>query len=138
MRKAARIALLLGIVLGFANAASARNVCVESQFGTWVFQKVKSLKKRGSTVPLQGVFLEAGEPGPFHGTAYVRPNGQVVFGVFVHGLLDANENLTQDRSMTMLGDATFAATGEIDFDGDGATDDDLTWVVIDCKTVVLP
>ena len=138
MRNAARIALLLGIVLGFANPASARNVCVESQFGTWVFQKVKSLKKRGSTVPLQGVFIEADEPGPFHGTAYVRPDGQIVFGVFVHGLLDANENLIQDRSMTMLGDATFAATGEIDFDGDGATDDDLTWAVIDCKTVVLP
>jgi hypothetical protein len=119
-------------------AAGARNVCVESEYGTWVFQKVKSLKKRGSTVPLQGVFLEAGEPGPFHGTAYVRPDGQVLFGVFVHGLLDANESLVQDRSMTMLGDATFTATGEVDYDGDGATDDDLTWTVIDCKTVVLP
>jgi hypothetical protein len=132
------IALLVLLALAPPSAASAKNVCVESQFGTWVFQKVKSLKKRGSTVPLQGVFIEAGEPGPFHGTAYVRPDGQVVFGVFVHGLLDANENLVQDRSMTMLGDVTFAATGEIDFDGDGATDDDLTWAVVDCKTVVLP
>jgi hypothetical protein len=132
------IGLLALLVLSAPSAASAKNVCVESQFGTWVFQKVKPLKKRGSTVPLQGVFVEAGEPGPFHGTAYVRPDGQIVFGVFVHGLLDANENLVQDRSMTMLGDATFAATGEIDFDGDGATDDDLTWAVVDCKTIVLP
>ena len=133
-----KVVLLVLLALALPSAASAKNVCVESEFGTWVFQKVKPLKKRGSTVPLQGVFIEAGEPGPFHGTAYVRPDGQVVFGVFVHGLLDANENLVQDRSMTMLGDATFAATGEIDYTGDGATDDDLTWVVIDCKTVVLP
>ena len=138
MKATLAIALLtLAVVLAPA-AASAKDVCVASEFGTWVFQKVKPLKKRGSTVPLQGVFIEAGEPGPFHGTAYVRPDGQIVFGVFVHGLLAANENLIQDRSMTMLGDATFAATGEVDFDGDGATDDDLTWAVIDCKTVVLP
>lgn len=120
-------------------AASAKDVCVRTQFGRWLFQKVKPMKKKGSTVPLQGVYSEAGEAAPFHGTAYVRQDGQVTFGIFAHGLDPANENVLRDATMTFVGPATFVgAIGGIDYDGDGAMDDELTWEALDCDTLELP
>lgn len=122
-----------------APAASAKDVCTETQFGSWKFQKVKPMKKRGSSVALQGVYSEAGETAPFHGTAYVQQDGQVVFGIFAHGLVHTNENILRDVSMTFIGAATFdGAIGQVDYDGDGANDDEVTWAVVDCDTLELP
>jgi hypothetical protein len=133
--------ILLGAlawVLAVPTAVQAKDVCVRTQNGRWVFHKVKPMKKKGSTVPLRGVYFEAGEPAPFTGTAYVRQDGQVVFGIFAHGLAPSNENIIRDVSMTFVGDAAFAASGRIDYDGDGATDGNYTWEVVDCDTLVLP
>jgi hypothetical protein len=130
------LALLL---VSLPSAASAKDVCVQTQFGRWLFQKVKPMKKRGSTVPLQGVYSEAGEAAPFHGTAYVRQDGQVTFGMLAHGLDPDNENVLRDVSMTFVGPATFVgATGGIDYDGDGATNEEETWEALDCDTLELP
>ena len=139
MRNAARLGLVLGIVLGFAAASHAKDVCTRTQFGSWKFHKVKPMKKRGSSVALQGVYSEAGETAPFHGTAYVQQDGQVVFGIFAHGLVHTNENILRDVSMTFIGAATFAgAVGQVDYTGDGANDDEVTWEVVDCDTLELP
>jgi len=129
----------LAWVLVVPSAAQAKDVCVRAGSSSrWVFQKVKPMKKRGSTVPLQGVYIEGGEAAPFTGTAYVRQDGQVVFGIYVNGLVPSNENIITDKSMTFVGDPTFAASGRIDHDGDGTTDGNYTWEIFDCKTLVLP
>jgi hypothetical protein len=136
--KRLRVAAFLAALLA-APAAHAKDVCVRTQYGDWIFHKVKSMKKKGSTVPLSGMYMEANEPAPFTGTAYVRQDGQVVFGIFAHGLVHTNENIVRDVSMTFVGDATFAgAIGQLDYDGDGAVDDEVTWELADCKTLVLP
>ena len=83
--------------------------------------------------------MEADEPAPFTGTAYVRQDGQVVFGLFAHGLVHTNENIVRDVSMTFVGAATFVgAVRRIDYDGDGAVDDEVVWEASDCKALVLP
>lgn len=78
-----RFALAACLALGFALPASPGDVCVDAGNPTFVFKKVKSLKKPGSAVALQGFYLLGGS-APVTGTAIVLQNGSVQLGVTVH------------------------------------------------------
>jgi hypothetical protein len=124
-------ALLVFAVLVGA-PAHAKDVCVQAGTAKFVFKKVKALKKPGAVVPLQGIYILGGSI-PATGTAIVRADGSVVFGVLVHttpplGAYAFTASLEGDASFTASG--TFEAT-------DGSIGAGMSWTPIDCKTVVL-
>jgi hypothetical protein len=128
-----RFALALCLALAFALPASAGDVCVNAGNPTFVFKKVKSLKKPGSAVPLQGFYLLGGS-APVTGTAVVLQDGSVQFGVTVHTTPPLG---AYPFTASLEGDADFNATGE--FHGiDSGVSAPMAWTPIDCKSVTLP
>jgi hypothetical protein len=134
MRNLARLALALALAV--PAAAQAKDVCVTQGNELLVFKKVKALKKPGTVVPLHGVFSVLGTYGTIDGTAFVRNDGQVVFGVTVHGDYTSPPALGYDISIMMIGGADFAANGYYRTSNGGFTSD--AWTPIDCKEATLP
>jgi hypothetical protein len=133
-----RTAAVASLCLLLAGTAAAKDVCVMDDVDFLVFKGVKSLKKPGRVVPLYGIYVHtaSGRSFPIAGSATVRSDGQVVFGVLVHALL--SDGPQHDISVTMIGDATFQAVGHTDSDGDGDVNTSDSWNPIDCDGVVLP
>lgn len=116
--------------------ASAKDACVQDAFTNYlVFRKAKPPKQPGRTALLQGLYVRQGVSFPLSGSALVRADGSVVFGVTVHAVATGADFV---YSMTMVGDETFAATGYYDTDGDGGIDSSQGWSPVDCKALTLP
>jgi hypothetical protein len=138
MRNGVRLALTVITGLVLSGAAQAKDVCVEQGTERLVFKKVKALKKPGTIVPLNGVYIETGGlggVGVMSGTAFVRSDGEVVFGVYINGTYTAGVGLGYDITINMIGAPTFDADGY--YVRNGALTSD-SWTPIDCKDVVLP
>jgi hypothetical protein len=123
-------------VLLVAGAASAKSVCVQDAFSNYlVFRKAKAPAKPGATALLQGLYVDTGASFPFSGSAIVRANGDVVFGVTVHAVLIGGNYV---YAMTRVGDSSFDATRNYDTDGDGDVDASQSWTPVDCGSLALP
>ena len=132
------LALLVGL-LGAAAPAFARDVCVaDNGGGTFVFQKVKKFKT-GRAVALNGLYVGSPpETFPVHGSAVLRPSGNVEAGVLVHSMsagIFSGNNFTASMQVT----TGLEGTGGIDTDGDYvANSTTYTWTAVDCSTVAIP
>jgi hypothetical protein len=136
------LALALSTLLLAAAPAAAKDICVTETGPTnvLIFKNVKKLKKPGTAIPLQGLYLVDAAGGTracaLSGAASVIADGSVWFGVTAHCLL------TPDVGKTVQfgghGSADFNAGTHVDRDGDGTVDNSDAWTPIDCKTVVLP
>lgn len=119
-----------------AAPVSAKDACVQDSFTNFlVFHKAKPPKKPGSAALLQGLYVHQGVSFPLSGSAIVRADGSVVFGVTVQAVATGADFV---YSMTMVGDASFSATGYYDTDGDGGIDTSQGWNAVDCKTLIVP
>ena len=130
-----RAAALLTVLM-LAAPALAKDVCVETDIDSQVvFKKVKALKKAGTAVALNGLYVTQGDSAPVSGTAIVRSNGTVAFGFFVHGMTPI---FAANAEFVLEGSDTFIAAGQIDTDGDNFPDTAVEMTPIDCDTVVIP
>ena len=136
MRTRRIAAFALAAMIVAALPARAKDVCVEQGGQRLLFKKVKALKKPGAVVPLHGIFSADGAIGTIVGTAWVRSDGQVVFGVTVHGDYTSPPALGYDISIMMIGGPDFNATGYYRTSTGSFTSDG--WTPIDCRDVVLP
>ena len=132
-----RIPTLAILLFAFAVPASGRDLCFGDSFGNvFVLQKVKRLKKPGKSAPVRGYALLSGasEIVPLSGTAVASTDGEVQYGVTIHGLFYGT-----DQSVAGAWNPT---TGQLavhyDSDGDGSANASDQWVPLDCDTVVLP
>lgn len=112
--------------------AHAKDVCVQAGTAKFVFKKVKAFKKPGAVVSLQGIYILDGS-APATGTAIVRADGSVAFGVVVHTTPPLG---AYAFTASLEGDASFTATGTY-LATDGTIGAGMSWTPIDCKTVVL-
>jgi hypothetical protein len=125
-----------------AAPAAAKDVCVTETGppNVLVFKNVKKLKKPGTAIPLQGVYLVDTLSGTqacaLSGAATVISDGSVWFGATAHCLLTPDVGKTVQFGAH--GSADFNAGTHVDRDGDGTVDNSDGWMPIDCKTVVLP
>jgi hypothetical protein len=130
-------ALLVGMT---GVPAHAKDVCVQDGFGVlFVFKKVKALKKPGQSTPLHGVVdLGGGAVGVVSGSAYVRSDSVVEFGIFAHTASPTAAPVPTNFTASLEGDADYNASGAYDNDGDHKNENLLTWTPVDCKSVTLP
>lgn len=137
-----RFAIALSALLLAAAPASAKDVCVTETGppNLLVFKNVKKLKKPGTSIPLQGVYLvdtaTATQACAVSGAATVIADGSVWFGATAYCLLtpDVGVNVHWGGH----GSADFSVSTHVDRDGNGTVDTSDGWLPIDCKTVVLP
>jgi hypothetical protein len=135
MARSLASAALIAALLAAAPAA-AKDVCVQDAFTNYlVFPRAKPPKKPGRTALLQGLYVREGVSFPLSGSALVRADGSVVFGVTVHAVATGADFV---YAMTMVGDASFAASGYYDTDGDGGIDASQAWSPVDCGSLTLP
>ena len=129
-------AALLGLLM-LGTPALAKDVCVEldSAGSQVVFKKVKALKKPGTAIALNGLYVVMGNSAPVSGTAIVRSNGTVGFGFFVHGMAPI---FAANAEFVLEGSDVFIASGQIDGDGDNLPDQAVEMTPIDCGSVVIP
>ena len=99
---------------------------------------MKSLKKPGSISALTGLFINGSLVAPSTGTAIVRGDGSVRIGITVHGADTEPTGTDVDFVFTMLGDASFAASGSYRYADDPSNGSLASWTPIDCKTIVVP
>ena len=132
MRPFVRAGSVLALACLLAAPALAKDVCVQAGSAQFVFKKVKALKKPGAVAPLQGIYILAGSV-PVNGTAIVRADGSVAFGVLVHTTPPLG---AYAFTASLEGDATFTATGTFEAT-DGSIGAAMSWTPIDCKSVVL-
>lgn len=129
------LALIVALV-GGVSAASAKDICVQDNQGAvnWVFKKVKGLKP-GKATALNGIYSPGTINAPVSGTAFMRSNGDVHIGVFVHSMAPfsgVNINVNE------ITDATFTGTGYYENSGDSTADGTINWTSVDCSTVPAP
>jgi len=129
---------LLAMLVTFVvlnGTALAKDICLKDNFDTtYVFRKVAPLRP-GGAIPLTGMSLFGTQVAPVDGTAILNAAGtQTRIGLFNHGLANGLNNFTVEWS----GDATFAGKGAFDSSGSFNQDGDITFSVIDCRTVVVP
>jgi hypothetical protein len=135
MPRALAPAVLIAALL-LAGAASAKDVCVQDAFTNYlVFTKAKAPRKPGTTALLQGLYVYQGVSFPLSGSALVRADGSVVFGVAAQAVAPGADFV---YTMTMVGDASFGASGYYDTNGDGSLDASQAWTPVDCKSLTLP
>lgn len=133
-RALASVALTLALLL--AGPASAKDVCLQDSFTNYlVLRKAKAPKKPGTTALLQGLYLYQGVSFPLSGSAAVRADGSIVFGVQVLAVAPGPDFV---YAMTMVGDASFGASGYYDTDGNGQLDTSQGWTPVDCKGLAIP
>jgi hypothetical protein len=123
------------VVSGLANAAWARDICLEHPADVYiVLRKVKSLRP-GTSIPLNGFFHYKGvAAAPIDGSAMMKADGTVRAAIVVHGIADGTVN----RTYGWTTDTTFAGMLFYDSDGDLSSDGAAMFNAIDCKTVPLP
>ena len=126
---------MLGMLVILNGNVLARDICLKDNFGsTYVFRNVARLRP-GGAIPLTGVALVNSVAKPLDGAAILNAAGtETSAGIFVHGLVKGPNNFTAEWT----GDATFAGTGTFDSSGSFNQDGDITFSVIDCRTVVVP
>jgi hypothetical protein len=132
MRPLLRSGAALALATLLAAPALAKDVCAQAGTAQFVFKKVKALKKPGAVVPLQGIYILGGSL-PATGTAIVRADGSVAFGVLVHTTPPLG---AYAFTASLEGDASFTATGTYEAT-DGSIGAAMSWTPIDCKTVTL-
>lgn len=134
-RSATSAAALAALLL--AAPALAKDVCValDSAGSQVVFKKVKALKKPGTAIALNGLYVVEGNSAPVSGTAVVRSNGTVGFGFFVHGM---EPIFAANAEFVLEGSDAIIASGQIDTDGDHTANLAVEMTPIDCGTVVVP
>ncbi len=133
------LAVLLMSTLFPLNEVLAKDVCMESDFGsTYIFKDVTALEIPGQATSLHGIFITATGPfsGPLHGSAYVRGDGSIDVGFFVHFILngeDAVNTTCQFRGTfeTASGVCQIAAGGS-------SVPYDVTFTGVDCRDVIIP
>jgi len=129
---------LLAALLGSPRSAQAKDICVQDTPGdTWIFQKVKKFKT-GRVVPLSGLYVTGGETFPLHGSAVLRPSGNVELGVLVHAMSGgtfAGHNLTASMQLN----TGLEGTGGLDTDGDYVVNSAVYgWTAVNCSTLTIP
>lgn len=118
-----------------ATPVIAKDVCVleNDNLLTFTKVKVKSLKKPGTTIPLQGSYGVGGETCAVSGAATVAEDGSVWFGATAYCLL------TPGVGKTILfgahGSADFNAAAHTDRNGDGTVDTSDVWERVECGPV---
>jgi len=135
-----RLGLVLSVLsmLGAALPAAAKDVCVSDEAHRLRFKGVKSLKKPGSISPLTGFYVNGDFVAPSTGTAIVRGDGSVLIGITVHGADTDPTGTDVDFVFTMLGDASFTASGSYRYADAPDVGYLASWTPIDCKTIVVP
>jgi hypothetical protein len=132
-------AILWSAVLAASAApAAAKDVCVSDNAHRFKFKGVKALKKPGSISPLTGFFVNGDFVAPATGTAIVRGDGSVRIGITVHGAEPEPTATDVDFVFTMLGDASFTASGSYRYADDPDVGYAASWTPIDCKTIAVP
>ena len=113
----------------------AKDVCVTAGInGTFIFKNIKPLTKPHQFSPLQGIWIGLLGSGPFHGAAYVRTDGTVDIGIFVHF-----NDVGVDWAAQLRGSDFDTASGPYDNGPDGTNDGTLTFTgSVDCRTVTFP
>jgi hypothetical protein len=136
--KASRLVLMAAILVGTATAGMARDVCLFDGGTYLVYQKVKPLRPNRAT-PLIGYAVGPfGTPQftcPLHGTAIMTANGSVQVGndIYCGSEPGFGHYNTQHSAHT---DSSFAGSYDADSNGDGVSDYQTTYELVDCKTVV--
>ncbi len=113
----------------------AKDVCVEDQFGNfYIFKAMKALTKPGQVAPLNGMILYSNgiSSAPLHGTAYVRGDGSVDIGFYVHDIL-----MGADWTVQLRGGRFDTASGFYQVEGSVPNAYTFTGTV-DCKSITLP
>jgi hypothetical protein len=130
MPRFSAVALLALLLLG--GPAFAKDVCVVLNTGVRiVFKKVKSLKKPGAAITLNGFYVAAGGAAPLSGTAI----STVAFGFFVHAMAPI---FATNAEFVLMGSEDFTASGQVDGTGDMIGDAATSMTPIDCDTVDIP
>ena len=128
-------AVLLIIAFSPLSQVLAKDLCVEDNNGSiFIFKNVKPLKNPGQFSPLDGIWIAptGSNSGPFHGAAYVRHNGTIDMGFFVHN------NLVGANWTAQLRGSTFETASGVSQDEGGPTVS-MTFVSpVDCKSISLP
>ena len=132
------IGILSAALAASATPAAAKDICVSDGDHRHRFKGVKSLKKPGSISALTGLFINAGFVAPSTGTAIVRGDGAVLIGITVHGSDPEPTSTGVGFAFTMLGDASFAASGSYRYADAPDIGYLASWTPIDCKTIVVP
>jgi hypothetical protein len=123
-------------LLVLAAPAFARDLCFTDTFGNvFVIHKAKKLKKPGKTARVEGYAILVGNTwlAPLSGTAVANSDGRVSYGVFIHNLIEGN-----DQAVGALTTPAGSAPTHYDTDGNGAPNVSDQWSPIDCATVVIP
>ncbi len=97
------MAVLLIISLFPLSEALAKDVCVEDSVGAYyIFKAMKALKKPGQVAPLNGIFVSimGNNSAPLHGTAYVRGDGSIDIGFYVHNNVSGTDWTVQLKGST--------------------------------------
>lgn len=125
------VAAVAAALLPLSAPVMAKDICLQADWGSYFkFKNVKSLKPNKIT-PLVGAYLEGGQTVPVSGSAIVRADGTVRYGVHVYSIMYSN-SFTLHISAA---DATMAGTGGWDNDGNMTQNGAATMTAVDCKTL---
>jgi hypothetical protein len=131
---------MLSLLSSLASAlpAAAKDICIQDGVILLHFKGVKSLKKPGSVSPLHGFYTNGSQTSSITGTAFVRADGSVSFGVHVHAAGVSAKSTDVDFLFTMTGDKDFNATGSYRYLDGPTFGSDSTWTPIPCSTFAVP
>lgn len=114
---------------------SSHDSCLEDNFGgSYVFQKVKALKKPGKGTPLHGWYHLGKDILPIAGSAVVGSDGTMRAAVTIYEVGQGAVSIV----MGWTGDATLAGTGDYDNNDSGSSSGSIVLTSVNCKTVTLP
>ncbi len=139
------LAVLLMITLFPLNGVLARDFCMENNFGSiYIFRDVKALEIPGQVTPLSGIYIggttEGPPSGPLHGSAYVRADGSIDIGFFVHFILNGVEEPGAVDSACQFRGTFEAASGVCQTLSIGGIGEPygVTFTGVDCRGVTIP
>lgn len=136
--KASRLALAAAMLVATVTVGTARDVCLYDGGTYLVYKKVKSLRPNRAT-PITGYAVGPfGVPPftcPLHGTAIMTANGSVQIGnsFYCGSELGLGNYNGQHAAHT---NANYEGTYDVDANGDGVTDSQTTYTLVNCNTVV--
>ncbi len=126
------LAVLLIITLFPLSEGLAKDVCVQDSFGNlYIFKAMKPLKKPGQVALLYGIFV-AYTSAPFHGPAYVRGDGSIDIGFYVH-----NNVSDYEWTVQLKGSSFETASGVFQYQAQAKNAYAFVGAV-DCKSITLP